>query len=93
MCAEVTHECVRVCVSVPDLQGQSRREKPVADSANLSWISPNQLNDGDVSQVQSTLSGLEQRSTCYTATESHGCKKLEILLGVKRLITTKRLLK
>lgn len=52
------YECVCGCVCVPDLQGQCWSEQSVSNSANLSRVSPNQLNHCDVPQVQSTLSML-----------------------------------
>lgn len=54
-------ESTQVCtwrVFVPELQGQSWWEKPVPDSSNLSRVSPDQLDNRHVSQVQTTLSML-----------------------------------
>lgn len=63
--------CVCVClVRAPKLQGQAWRQQPVSDPANLCWVGPNQLNHGDVSQVQAALSVL------FTHTHTHKMQRL-----------------
>lgn len=47
----------------PQLQGQSRRQQPVSDPADLRWVGPDQLDYGHVSQVEATLSVLLTHKT------------------------------